>query len=318
MSLLPAISLIRRFIGLATSETDAKTHPLIIQSTALQWLSEGYREIVRRAAVRSARVHQAEFIGDLAVAATQTGPSDCLDHLVIGDKSLMLAGSGGQVSGWPNLRSWNYMRDRHGAFSATAGPAAIQRDWCFDQRTAGALVIQPAPSEAVTDGLILDYVKDPGDLSLIYDDDTATVSVTNGSTTWTFASSMTGLIDTNCVIGVKASASELPTRWYRVASVSGLTVETTEAYAGTTSASALFTASEVSAVELLHPGLCAYAPVFYALFQYFTMQEGGEAAVGHMAAFDADIERIIEVVRHSQLNEVLPSPKAQDISAALR
>ena len=250
------------------------------------WLSEAYVEIARLGLY--VKTDTQALVADQVRYAR---PSDILDLLISGDGAARVKSSAGRISNVPQ-RTWGYMVDRYGDFAnldGLHGPGG----WCWAQDDPEQIVLFPPPLSSVASGLVLDYVAHPGELSRVYDSDSATCSVTNGSAVVTFASSISGLIEADDTWGIKADADSLPTRWYRVSSIDSTTqITLSSTYAGATDAAALFTASQASVLEWKRPGLIQYAPVEYALARVAQMEQGEQAAEPYRQIWAAALARI--------------------------
>ena len=271
VNVISAADLLRDLVQQALGE-DRKAADHIPTSLALRWLSDSYREIVRRV-----QFLQGLFIADLTAGAlSQPGPTDILDRLTIGEGALRVKDAQGI---WRplNLRDWKFSRDHYLNLGSPLTGEPI--DWTFDEVNPGNISVMPPAPVTIASGLILDYVKDPGPLSRIYDDPLATCSVVNGSDIVTFGVSVTGRVLEGDVFGVKTDLDALPDIWYRVASVAadGLTITLSDVWADITQPAALFTLSQVSPCEWTRPGLCLYAPVQYALWKYWTREDQARA-----------------------------------------
>lgn len=270
----------------------AKSSDFLTPDILDPWLSDAYIEIQRRVALLTGSNTQ-ELTLD---TARFSRPGDMLDNMVLGDHSVRVKDAGGNVMHLAE-RTWEYMLERYGDFtnpSSHHGP----KEWTWDINDQEKIIVQWPVIATVANGLIIDYVKQPAELNRTYDDDTATVTVTNASATVTFAASISGLVEADDVFGVKANADSLPTRWYRVLSVDSTTqITLTENYAGATDSAALFTLSQVSEIEWARPGLVRYAPVEYALVLAAQMEQGESAAMIYRQTWELEIERIREESR---------------------
>jgi len=290
INVIPAAELIQDVVQRALGE-DAKASPSFLpQSLLLRWLSEGYQEIVRRT-----KILTSEMTANLLTSAVHPAPTDILDRLVWHDEAMRVKVG----EDWHTLRErdWRYVRNIYGDLTALDG-VDVPACWAWDERASDLqILILPPALAAVTNGLKLDYVRDPGALSRLYDPDTATCAVTNGDATVTFAASIEGLVEEDDVFGVKADADSLPTRWYRLDEVTDtLHVELSEVYAGVTNGTALFTLSQVSPVEWKRPNLVKFAPSEYALARYFQREEGESAAGLYRQAFQLELARIVRAM----------------------
>lgn len=296
INVVTAADLLRELIVRATSE-EAKQHPLLTSSLGLRWLADGYREIVRRT-----KLLMSQYTGDLAASVSQTAPTDILDRLTP-DNALSVLDTSGKACR-PIERTWEDLRGDYRNFvfdPGVAGPVA----WGWDERAdEPAILLCPPPPTAVSGGLLLDYIKDPGPLARI-NDTNGTVRVTNGSAVVdnivaaTDASLPNSPIAARDAFGQKASLDELPTEWYRILSIdgSGSFFTLSEAWQGATSATSLCTIAQVSPVEYKRPGLVRYAAVEWALARWWETQEGGEnAAVEAQALFEFQIKRIMNTI----------------------
>ena len=267
VTVIPVAELLRDMVQQALGE-DRKASDHIPVSLALRWFSDAYRELVRRVQFLTAT-----YTIDLSTSVTQAGPADLLDRLTVGERALRVKTPQGH---WNHLtlRDWEYARKVYQDF-VFAPPMGHPEDWTWDERTPGQILVLPPSPAAVAQGFCLDYIQDPGPLTRLYDDDTAACAVVSGSATVTFAASVAGLVQAGDVFGVKADATQLPSAWYKVASVAGngLTITLSEPWADVSNAAALFTLSQVSLCEYKRPGLCTFAPVAYALFKYWERED---------------------------------------------
>lgn len=253
------------------------------------WLTEAYIELQR-----DLRLVTATYTQDLTKDTVRfTAPSDILDHMVLPQWGVRVKSPDG-CFGYLNERLWLHMTELYGDFSnpnSIYGPV----DWCWDGNDQTRIVVFPPANTTVTSGLMMDYVVDPGELTGGYDPDTATCSVANGSTTVTFASSISGRVVAGDAFGVKAAADELPSRFYLIASVDSTTQITLDtAYTGTTDSAALFTLSPCSIIERKRPGLVRYAPVEYAMYRARQLHDGDEAAMATLSIWNNEKQRIRE------------------------
>lgn len=249
------------------------------QSLLREWLSEAYRIMQRRLMlVRS--THQANLT---AGTSTYSRPSDLLDDLILDFYIKTTDGSGYKL----DRRTLAYMRDNYGLFSST--DYSSPQDWCFKD---GSILIQPTPENSVTNGIELDYVPDPSDLSRLTHG-VLTAAVSNGSATVTFSDTITGLIEAGDDFGVRSGASVLPDTWYRVSSVDNATTVTlASAYAETDDATTLFTVAQVPLIESRRPGLTHGAAVDYVLYRAQEMENGLEAAGAELARWEGRLAEI--------------------------
>lgn len=288
MHVVTLADLIRRTISRALAESNKTAPSFLATSELMVWLSQGYREIVRRT-----HLYTKTMAANLAAGAFQAAPTDQLDRLVWHQNALRVRSGAGVIPSPLRERTYEYLESVFPALDATN--AGTPSDWGWDESSGTKrLILLPPPSVGVTDGLRLDYVADPGDFDRLYDPDALTAAVVNASATVTLGTSITGLVQVDDAFGVKASAEELPSRWYRVSSIAAPTAPVmTEVYAGATNAAALFTFSQVSPLEWLRPGLIEYAPVEFALAEYHQREEGEQAAEPYRQNFENEIQRIV-------------------------
>ena len=290
MNVVTVADLIRDVVQRVLNE-DAKADANFLPSNLLlRWIGDAYQELARRTHCLTA-----QHTGNLLAQASHTAPSGILDRMIWHKDALRVKVG----ADWYPLkeRDWAYVRGLYSDLDDLDG-AEVPDSWAWDERSATpAILILPPPLTAVASGFILDYVLDPGPITRLYDDDTATASVTNGSATVTFAASIEGLLEVGDTFGVKSSATALPTRWYKVATVTDtLHVELSETYAGVTNAAALFTLSQVSLIEWKRPGLVNYAPSEYVLARYWQSRSEGDQWLRYRQAFDLEVARINKAI----------------------
>lgn len=117
------------------------------------WLSEGYREIQRRERVWIKSATQ----NVTADTTLYTPPADILDRMI---ERMTLKNTDNSFS-FPEERTLDFMRTRYGDFSnpeAAYGPV----DWCWEN---AQIRLMFPPLTTVTNGMTLDYVPNPPDLS---------------------------------------------------------------------------------------------------------------------------------------------------------
>jgi hypothetical protein len=254
----------------------------------------------------------------VAGQSTYTGPTDILDRMMTAG-GLVLVGSDGAAS-TPVRRTWEYMREHYQNFQVLNSETGTD-DWCFDERTAGGLVLMWPPEESVTNGLVMDYVKRPADMSVVYDQETITAGVTNGSAAVTFSASITGQFSAGDQFGVKTSSSASPTRWYTIQSIDSSTGATlSEVYAGVTNATSMFCTSEISEIDTARPGLVRYAPTVYALWQALCQDDGVEnqGAIAASQLWDRELKRINQEANvHDDIEPRGEVPAVQVVHAAV-
>lgn len=253
------------------------------------FLSDAYREIQREAMLWK-KVHSVSLTAGPTVTS-YARPTDMLDRLTPSMHAARFIDADGNTA-HVDERTWSYMREKYGELDnphQRYGPA----DWSWDEADPEKFVVMYPPLQAGT--FKLDYIVDPGDLSRVYDPDTAdaTVEVTNGSAAITFSGNITGLVAAGDAFGVKSGDDALPTIWYRIASIDSATEATlTENYAEATNAAAPFTCAEVSRLEYIRPALIRFAPVDYALAKLIAIEEGEDAAAGPMTAWQMAVNDI--------------------------
>jgi hypothetical protein len=271
--------LISRTRGMFTKSTDFLTTEQIDEL-----ISEAYVEIVRQTQCLTSSDSQTTSTSNPRYAA----PADILDQLV----TRLAVKIRDNEFAYPDRRTWDFMRELYGDFSIPAG-AQGPRDWSFAGDNQEQLIVMYPPESAVADGLIVDYVQNPGELTGVYDQSAITVAFTNGSPAITFSASIAGNVLADMAIGRKSAAAALPTKFYRLLSIDGATTATlTENFAEVTDAAALFVASPVSPLEYKRPGLVRYAPIEYARARIIELDEGSEAAMSAFEAFERELARI--------------------------
>ena len=287
VNVVTAADLVRDIVQRVLNE-DAKANADFLPPTLLlRWIADAYVEITRRTKLLTA-THKT----DLLPQGSQPAPDDILDRMVWHDRALRVMDNSGN---WTALkeRDWTYISKFYPLFDYS--PSGNPVDWCwFEGKSTPTILIVPTPS-GITAGLFnLDYIQDPGPINRLYDDDTATAGVVQGDATVTFASSISGLLLAGDVFGVKADKSSLPTKWYKIASVSNsLHVELTEVYAEVTDGTALFTTSQVSPLEWARPNLVRYAPSEYVLMKYWQGRAADDTWSKYAQAFEGEIQRIL-------------------------
>ena len=248
------------------------------QSLAFRWLSDGYRELVRRVQFLTNT-----YTANLTTSVDQAAPADILDRLTFGYEACRVTDSHGHEHPL-KLRDWDYVRLGYPNLSFPH-PHGFPHDWAWDEANPGQLLILPPSPWAISNGLSLDYIQDPGTLWRLYDDDVAQCAVVNGSPVVNLASAMPYPFQVGDVFGVKWNAQDLPDAWYKITQVNTTTqITLSEPYAGASNATALFTMSQVSPCEWKRPALCAYSPVVYALFKFWE-RENQDRSINYRISF---------------------------------
>lgn len=278
-NVITVADLLRDLVQQALGE-DRKTADHIPTSLALRWFSDAYREIVRKVQFLTAC-----YIADLPIVPQVAGPVDILDRLISHDQAMNIESD---AKHWRTLilRDWQYVRQTYPDLTFAQRTSYSPVDWTWDETTPGQILILPPNPTAVPGGLSLDYIQDPGSLTRLYDDDTATCTLANGLSTVLFSASVTGLAQKGDYFGSKATADDLPDSWYKIVSIAldGLSLTLAEPWGGASNASALFTLAQASLAEIKRPGLCLYAAVQYALWKYWT-REDQTKAMNYQIAF---------------------------------
>lgn len=154
--------------------------------------------------------------------------------------------------------------------------------WTYDVQDTTKILIRPVPTEAVTDGLIFHAAEDVGEMSRIYLGSrySNTASVAYNSTAVTFASdpnSTPGLAIQYDAIGFirgtnvdgTTATDDVPRTWYLLNELSGTSGTLNTAMREPVFSNANFVIAEVSKLESIIPGGMGWAPVYFALADYF-------------------------------------------------
>lgn len=258
-------------------------------------LGQAYVEIQRHAKPYKRRDQQ----GTVADQVEYSLPADILDRMIIaGGVRVDLLGDSRQIA-HPELKTWDFALDTYGDFSnpnSRNGPA----HWAFseiDQRQ--ILLLWPPKNTVASTGLTIYYVPDPGNLSRVFEQDAITATFTNADATVLFDAAATTNMQAGDLIGRRAASADLPTIWYRIASITDSTnIELGEpggaedTYDEVTAAGSFFTVQQVSPVEINRRGLVRYAPVSYALWQIAETDRGPGAGATFFAEWQRDLTRI--------------------------
>lgn len=258
-------------------------------------LGQAYVEIQRHAKPYKRRDRQ----GTVADQIEYDLPADILDRMVIaGGVQIDIDGDGRRIA-HPKLKTWDFATDIYGDFSnpnSRNGP----NHWAFsniDQRQ--LLLLWPPENTVASTGLTIYYVPDPGNLSRVYEQDTITATFTNADATVLFSAAATTNFQAGDLIGRRAASADLPTIWYRIASITDSTnIELGEpggaedTYDEVTAAGSLFTVQQVSPVEANRRGLVRYAPANYALWKIAETDRGPGAGATFLAEWQRDLTQI--------------------------
>ena len=118
------------------------------------WFSDAYREIQKKCHLLIATDRQNLVAGQ----ANYTRPTDLLGDLII-DNGLMVKDAAGETR-FPERRTWEYLRSQYGDFTGTDSRGVA--DWGMQGAT---IYLLWPPEDSITNGLVIDYVTDPGELT---------------------------------------------------------------------------------------------------------------------------------------------------------
>jgi hypothetical protein len=268
-----SLALLRRDFAQRALGDDVKFAAFVPDSLLWRWLTDAYRELVKAIPELGAAV---AAIDTIAGQLQYDQPADILDRLTFRERHALIKDTTGSTRRVRQI-DWDQVRENYGDLANVEGTRGTSH-WAFDERENGKLLLLWPPATSISGGFILDYVRDPGTLSRLYDDDDATCAVTSGDATVTFAASISGRVAVGDVFGVKAAADELPADWYRIAELTDpTTIELTEVYGGVTGSAELFTLSQVPSLEYKRPGLAQYGAVEFALWKYWQREESAGA-----------------------------------------
>lgn len=231
-------------------------------------------------------------------------PDDLLDDM-IDPETVQLAEASATEWSRPEFKSWGDMVELYQDFSnPEAGQGADH--WAISEvnlDTTNAsfrqFVTMFPPRANRTNGGKYEYYPDPSVENRVYDQSTITVALTANLAAITFSASMAGQLSDGDAIGLRSSATGLPTQWYRVYGFNGTTgASIAPAYQGTTAAAATFVVSACPYLEWRRPGLIQSAPSTYALYRIVESESGVQAAEGYRQAWEREIQRIADVAGH--------------------
>jgi hypothetical protein len=234
-------------------------------------------------------------------------PSDLLNEKILPDSMEVLNTTGDPRPCYPTYRTWRTMLGLYGRFenpSNNSGPS----DWSLsghDFVTSGGtgrqIILAWPPLNSITNGGRCHYVPHPGILNRTYDQSSVTATFTNGDATVLFSGAIAaGTYQVGDAIGLKSSATALPSKWYRVTEITDTThCQVSPVYAEATSAGSLFTISQVSPVEEWRPGLVRTAAAEYALWMLYELDEGTQSAAYYMNRWNSEKDRVISRVENT-------------------
>lgn len=190
------------------------------------------------------------------------------------------------------------------------------RYWTFDVSDTTKILIRPVPTVAITDGLIVHAAQDVGEMSRIYLSSryTNTASVSYNATAVTFASDPNstsgsaiqydaiGFIRGTNVDGTTAT-DDVPRTWYLLNALSGTSGTLNTALREPAFSNANFIIAEVSKLESIIPGGMGWAPVYFALANYFERTK-------------PEFSMQMEVKGQREMEGINPKEPAQDVDHA--
>lgn len=226
------------------------------------YLDDAYLEINRRLKL----LKTTELQALVANQAEYDIPSDILDRMIAEDGVSVKDAEG--LWSWPAYRDWNLLRRKYNNGTVPTGTTlGTPGEWGFSDEDQTKIILLWPPASARADGLRIDYVKRPEQLSRVFDQATITATVAAGDATVTLSAGM-GLLTivAGDYFGLRTGAStELPTRWFKILSITDTThFELTENWPGFSTSAALFTTAQVPEIEAARPGLCGLLPAEYA------------------------------------------------------
>jgi len=228
-------------------------------------------------------------------------PTDLLDELIEEESVMVKTGASTwrrfpdlQKLEWPdftalfgdfsnpnNSNDLSYWSIGHHNFNTDANAAFRQ------------MILMGPPGTAYTGGLRFHYTPHPGTLLNVYDQTTIKATFTQNDKTVTFDASMSGNVAADQAIGLNADTDSLPTKWYRIASVTDTTnIELDTNFAESGGSAKNFVVSDVSPLENYRPGLIMYAPVDYVIWKYAEMEEETDTATRAMNLWLRKVRKI--------------------------
>lgn len=245
------------------------------------FITEAYVQIQRACRVWTKKYEATTTDGQLWVPV----PTDLLGQLIV--ENSMLIKSGTATYQRPTWREPQTLIEMYGELDDVTGDGVA--DWGFGMEnfdTTNAsyrqFVLMPPPVTGYATGLRCHYFPHPGILNAVYDQNTVTATFTISDATVTFSSAIASQLVVDRMIGLKADTddSTLPTKWYRIKSVTDSThVELDRVYEETTASGAYFTISQISYLDLYVPGVILYAPTDFVLWKIAEMDAGFNGAL---------------------------------------
>lgn len=250
------------------------------------WINDAYLSIQRKLMILKAGTTQNLVAGQYAYDA----PSDILDKMTVVNGVQALSVTGERII----LRrmTWDDIREKYGVLAQVI--PGTPDNWAFSEIADDTIVVLPPPDATIPNGLCLDYIVRPSEMSRVYQPASITASVTSGSPTVTFSASIAGNVEAGDEFGV-SDGTEIPFKWYRVLEIVNNTQITLSLpYTSATASGQSFAISETSQLERRRPGLIGYAPVEYALLQARLMDDGPEnqGAILQSQLWQAELDRI--------------------------